>query len=138
MMRFSWTHNVEWGECDPAAIVFYPNIYRWFDKGAQDLMKAHGFGQAEMIEKFGIVGFPLIATHAEYKNPMRWGDEITVVSSIVKYSRKTFTVDHEVRHSNQLCVKGYEIRCWAMPDPKTDGKFCVIDLPPAFIHVLET
>ena len=130
-MRFEWKHRVEWGECDPARIVFYPHVYRWFDKSSQDLLEFHGYGQAEMIEQHGIVGFPLIETHAEFKSPMRWNDELTVASSIDSHSRKTFTVTHKILKADNLCVQGYEIRCWGQRDERT-GAMRALEIPAEF------
>ncbi len=135
MIQFEWKHTVEWGECDPARIVFYPNIYRWFDKSSLDMMRCHGFGQAEMIEQYGIIGFPLIETHAQYKRPMRWNDEVVVSSCVDSYSGRSFTVTHRVFKSDVLCVVGYEIRCWGTRDGET-GKMKASEMPDEFVRAI--
>lgn len=33
MIRNSVDIVVEWGDCNPAGIVFYPNYFRWFNHG---------------------------------------------------------------------------------------------------------
>ena len=134
MIEFEWNHLVEWGECDPAQIVFYPNIYRWFDKSSHDMMKHHGFGQAEMIERHGIVGFPLIETHAEFRKPMRWGDHLLITSGIESHSRKTFTVTHKIYNSDELCVHGHETRIWGIRD--SDNALCAWEMPEDFVKNL--
>ena len=134
-MQFEWKHIVEWGECDPARIVFYPNVYRWFDKSSLDLMKHHGFGQDEMIDALGIVGYPLIETHAEFKSPMKWTDELLVSSSVSANSAKTFKIIHKVFRGEELCVEGYEIRCWGKRDAET-GKMSAINIPEEFLAVI--
>lgn len=129
---------MEWGECDPAGIVFYPNIYRWFDTGSHRMMTAHGFGQAEMISRYGIVGFPLIETNAKFKKPMIWDEQVAVHSCVEKYSHKTFTVRHKVYsvgNSEMLCVDGYEIRIWGMKD-KSTGVMNAWELPDEFTRCL--
>ncbi len=42
MFRNSIDITVEWGDCDPAGIVFYPNYFRWFNQGAHALFGAAG------------------------------------------------------------------------------------------------
>ena len=135
-MRFEWNHTVEWGECDPAQIVFYPNIYRWFDKSSHDLMQFHGFGQAEMIERMGIVGYPLIETHAEFKSPMKWNDSLLISSHVSSHTQKTFTVTHRILNADVLCVEGYEIRCWGMRDRQT-GKMKALEMPEEFLNAIK-
>ena len=136
MIEHEWRHIVEWGECDPANIVFYPNIYRWFDKSSQDMMRENGFGQKQMIERYGIVGFPLIETHAEFKKPMRWGEELVIKSNVESHSRKTFTVRHEISNSGEICVRGYEIRFWGIRDAASGGTLRAGEMPEEFIRHL--
>lgn len=135
-MRYEWNHMVEWGECDPARIVFYPNIYRWFDKSSHDLMQFHGFAQADMIEQMGIVGYPLIETHAEFITPMKWNDSLTISSHIKSRTRKTFTVSHRIVNADVLSVEGYEIRCWGMRDEQ-NGKMFAMQLPEKFVVAVD-
>ena len=138
MIESQWKHVVEWGECDPAGIVFYPNFYRWFDTSSHQMMKIHGFGQNEMISHYGIVGFPLIETHAEFLQPLRWEDQVTVRSSIQKHSRRTFTIQHKIyklTDTENLCVDGYEVRIWGTKDKET-GVLNARDLPDEFIQYL--
>ncbi len=136
MIEYKWQHTVEWGECDPAKIVFYPNIYRWFDKGSQNMMKFHGFGQEEMIERHGIVGFPLIETHARFVRPMKWGDELVIISRVEAHSRKTFKVAHNIFNSDEKSVTGYEIRFWGVKDQQLDGKLRAWEMPKDFVEML--
>ncbi len=133
MIEFRWRHTVEWGECDPAQIVFYPNIYRWFDKGSHDMMKFHGFGQAEMIERYGIVGFPLIETRARFLRPMQFGDELVIVSRIESHTRKTFKVRHRIYNLDAESVSGYETRFWGIQDPQSGGRLRAWEMPEEFV-----
>ena len=136
MIEFKWRHTVEWGECDPAQIVFYPNIYRWFDKGSHDMMNFHGFGQAEMIKRYGIVGFPLIETHARFLRAMQWGDELVIVSRIESHSHKTFTVGHTIFNSDIQCASGYETRFWGIQEPQSGGRLRAWEMPGDFVKKL--
>ncbi len=138
MIENKWLHTVEWGECDPAGIVFYPNIYGWFDTSSHQMMKVNGFGQSEMISRHGIVGFPLIETHAQFLKPMTWDEEVAVHSHIEKFSHKTFTIRHRIYNISQsevLCVDGYEIRIWGMKDNAT-GVMNAWALPEEFTQAL--
>ena len=135
MIESQWLHTVEWGECDPAGIVFYPNFYRWFDSSAHHMMKSHGFGQTEMIARYAIVGFALIETKAKYIRPVKWEDEVRVTSNVEVNTRRTFTVQHKifrVSESNELCVEGHEVRIWATKD-ETTGLMKAGELPAEFV-----
>jgi len=34
--------DIEWGDCDPARIVFYPNFFAWFYRRTTHLFRAAG------------------------------------------------------------------------------------------------
>lgn len=100
------------------------------------MMKFHGFGQAEMINRYGIVGFPLIETHARFLRPMQWGDELTIVSRIESYSHKTFTVGHTILNSDIESANGYETRIWGIQEPQSGGKLRAREMPEEFMKKL--
>jgi len=137
VIEHQWKHTVEWGECDPAKIVFYPNIYAWFDKSTHDMLKIHGFGQSEMIERFNIVGFPLVETHAEYLRPMKWEQTVLIASQAESVSRKSFKVSHQISCGDGLCARGYEIRVWGIRD-RQSGKLKAWNLPDDFVQRIES
>ena len=51
----SMPHRVEWGDCDPADIVFYPNYFRWFDAASWNLFEVAGGGWDGIRRRFGPV-----------------------------------------------------------------------------------
>ena len=46
--------TIEWGDCDDAGIVFYPNYFRWFDNAFHHLLRQCGIGQRILVERFDI------------------------------------------------------------------------------------
>ena len=40
--------TVEWGDCDPAGIIFYPTYYRWMDAASWHLFEQAGYSAARM------------------------------------------------------------------------------------------
>ncbi len=137
MIEYERVHQVEWGECDPANIVYYPNFYSWFNQSSHQLMKHIGFGQAEMIERYGIVGFPLLKAQAEFKLPVYWDTLVTIKSRISARSNKTFTVNHEIHEGHRTCVVGYEIRIWGIRNEQTSGHLKAYILPDEFIQKID-
>lgn len=78
--------HVDWGDCDPAGIVFYPNFYRWMDRGFWMLFKSRGLTFQSMKSQFGSFGGPLVDTGASFLAPARMGDQLTVSSQIDHWS----------------------------------------------------
>jgi 4-hydroxybenzoyl-CoA thioesterase len=124
--------TVEWGDCDPADIVFYPNYMKWFDAGSHRLFRDVGADPLELARQYGIVGLPLVHASADFRAPSRFGDELIVESRIGVWHRKTFEVHHRVLGSSgDLRVEGREIRIWGERHPEDPGRLRAGDVPDA-------
>jgi 4-hydroxybenzoyl-CoA thioesterase len=110
--------HIEFGDCDPAGIVFYPNYFRYFDAAtARLLQNATGLKKADLIRKYGIAGIPMVDTGANFKLPCRFGDVVTIESRVVEFGRSSFRVEHRLFHEGGLAVEAHEKRVWAERDP---------------------
>lgn len=108
-------HRVQWGETDAAGIVFYPNYYRWFDRATHELCRAAGYSIARMLEQGYAV--PIIECGARFLSPLRYDDEIALISRVVDLRTRAFRVEHSVRRDSLLVGEGYEVRLWARVEP---------------------
>ena len=71
--------RIEWGDCDPAGIVFYPRYFEIFDASTSALFeRALGMTKFEMFKTFEFAGYPLARTRARFIKPTRYGDDVTV------------------------------------------------------------
>jgi acyl-CoA thioester hydrolase len=103
--------RVEWGETDAAGIVFYPNIYRWFDAASHDLLAAAGVDvQGLLMEGYAI---PLVETGARFLRPILYADRIEVVSAIEDVRTRGFRLRHTIRRGDDVLCEGHEVRVWA-------------------------
>ena len=109
--------TVEFGDCDPAGIVFYPNFYRWFDAATHHLFAEANLGWDRLRRDFGVVGMPLLETGSKYLSPASFGDRLAIESSIVEFGRKALRLRHLVRRDADLLVEGFEVRVLVVPHP---------------------
>jgi 4-hydroxybenzoyl-CoA thioesterase len=59
--------RVQWGDCDPAGIVFYPRYFEWFDACSILLFeKATGMTKIKMLEKYAGAGLALVEADADF------------------------------------------------------------------------
>ena len=115
------TVRIEWGDCDPAGIIFYPRYFEIFDASTAALFeRALGMTKFEMFGSLPFAGFPLVRTHAKFMKPTRFGDDVTVDSTI-KFGRSSFEVVHRLSLKGDLCVEATETRVWIVRDPTTGG-----------------
>ena len=102
--------TIEWGDCDPADIVFYPRYFAWFDASTAHHFLAAGLPKPELISRYGVVGFPMVDTQAKFHIPSRHGDEVRIETEIVRFGRSSFDVEHRLMRGDKLAVEGFEKR----------------------------
>ncbi len=129
MFRNSIDITVEWGDCDPAGIVFYPNYFRWFNQGAHGLFGAAGMPFHEMIAAGGFAGVPMLDTQATFRIPVRFGETITLTSQIAEWRNRSFVITHEIHKAGQLCAEGRDIRAWVVHDDKATNGIRAVTIP---------
>lgn len=128
--------RIEWGQCDPAGILFYPHYLVIFDSSTGWLFERTGLTPLAMRKKFGIVGMPVVQVGARFVSPCRFDDEIEVESEVGEWGRSSFTVRHRVLKGGELAVEGFEKRVWAGPHPDEPGGIRAQPLPPEVIACL--
>jgi 4-hydroxybenzoyl-CoA thioesterase len=130
-MTFTSTRTVriEWGDCDPAGIIFYPRYFEIFDASTSALFeRALGMTKLQLLKTFDFAGFPLARTRARFLRPTRFGDDVTV-DSTVTFGRASFKIEHRLRLNGDLCVEGSEMRVWVKRDAAT-GRLKSHPVPP--------
>ena len=101
---------MEWGDCDPAGIVFYPRYFAWFDASTAHHFKVAGLPKPELIRRFAVVGFPMVDTRAKFHIPSRHGDEVTIETEITAFGRTSMAVAHRLLRADSLAAEGFEKR----------------------------
>ena len=130
------TLKVEWGQCDPAGIVFYPQFLIIFDASTGYLFGRTGLSPSEMRRKYSILGMPLVEQGTRFLKPCRFDEEIVVESSVEEWGRTSFTVRHRILNQSQLAVDGFEKRVWASHDPDNPGRIKPQPIPAEIIAAL--
>ena len=103
--------RVEWGDCDPAGIIFYPTYFRWMDAAAWAFMEAAGYDAARMRAEH--LAMPLVSAQCDFIAPALQGDRCEVRSRIARFGGKSFVLAHEiVRAEGMTLAKGSETRVW--------------------------
>ena len=116
------TVRIEWGDCDPAQIVFYPRYFAMFDGATQELFRAAlGVPKIEWVKTYGIIGIPMVDTRAKFIVPSRYGDDIVIESRVARFGGSSFDVVHRVLRGETLAIEGFETRVWAGADPDKPG-----------------
>lgn len=125
------TVTIEWGDCDPAGIVFYPRYFAIFDACTGALFAAAlGRPKSAWTQAFGILGIPMVDTRATFRAPSAHGDEVTVESRVTAFRRSAFDVHHILRRADgTIGVEGFETRVWTVRDPADPGRIRSAPIP---------
>ena len=110
---------IEWGDCDPADIVFYPNYFRWFDASTANHFAVAGLPKPELLKTYGVVGFPMVDTQAKFHIPSRYGDEVEIETRFSRFGTASFDVEHRLMRGDRLAAEGFEKR--VLVRKKEDG-----------------
>ena len=103
--------EVQWGDCDPAGIIFYPTYFRWMDAATWAFMGSVGYGPRRMRDEH--LAMPLVAADCQFLAPAQHGDRCEVRSRIANFGNASFVVAHEIiRADATTLAKGSEKRVW--------------------------
>ena len=129
--------TIEWGDCDPAGIVFFPRYLAYFDACTWALFTAAlGRRKRELLAHYGTVGCPMVDLRTRFLIPSTYGDEVVVETQVRTFRRSSFEVQHRLLKEGVLAVEGVETRVWAAADPDRPGRLKALPVPDEVIASL--
>jgi 4-hydroxybenzoyl-CoA thioesterase len=128
------TVRIEWGDCDPAGIVFYPRYFAMFDHSTVLLVEAAlGMLKRQMYESYDFGGHPSVRTRARFLMPTSYGDDVVIESAITEIGRASFGLLHRLTKDGALAVEATETRVWVVRDMTRPGGFRAHPIPPEVV-----
>jgi 4-hydroxybenzoyl-CoA thioesterase len=109
-----YTVRVEFGDCDPARIVWFPNFFRWIDAASLNFFIQCGVPDWNTTEKtLGVIGTPLVDTHAKFMKTASYGDVLQIHTSIAEWRGKSFVQRYRVTRGEDPIMECDEVRIFA-------------------------
>ena len=122
--------RIEFGDCDPAQIVFYPNYFKWMDIAALHFFNACGIESWRQTKaESGIIGAPLIGASAKFVSSATYPEAIEVDTSIAEINGKAFVLKHVIRRGETVLAEGEEKRIFAIEDPANPKRIKAVAIP---------
>lgn len=118
-MPLSSRHDVtvEWGDCDPAGIVYYPSYFRWCDQATYRLFLAAGLKRDDVSSGQWKEGTPLVRAECSFRRPSQHGEKLTIESQVARFGGSSFSISHIFRDAaGEVAAEGSETRIWARKD----------------------
>lgn len=122
--------TVQFGDCDPAGIVFFPNFSRWMDQSSLAFFMACGIPPwRELVKTRGIIGTPLLEIHTRFLKPATYGEQIQVHTTVEEWAVKTFRQRHVVKRDDTVLCEGTEVRAFCIRDANDPDRIRAIPIP---------
>ncbi|MBN9412217.1 MAG: acyl-CoA thioesterase [Burkholderiales bacterium] len=98
----TYTVRVEFGDCDPARIVWFPNFFRWIDAASRHFFVGCGVPPWHETERtIGVIGTPLVDTHAKFVKTASYGDTLNIHVHIAEWRDKSFVQRYRIERANE-------------------------------------
>ena len=131
------TIEIEWGDCDPADIVYFPNYFAWFDASLTHHFEKAGLPKKALVGRYDLVGFPVVDARARFHKPSTYGDEVTIETRIAKFGRSSFEVEQQLLRGGELAVEGFQTRVLVGRDPADPKRLKSVPVPAEVIALFE-
>jgi len=123
-----YTVRVEFGDCDPAGIVWFPNFFRWIDAASRHFFVECGVPRWEDTAKtLGVIGTPLVDTHTRFVASASYGDVLCIATSVREWRNKSFVQAYRVTRGDTLILECEEVRIFGGRHP--DGSLRALPVP---------
>ena len=121
--------TIDWADCDPAGIVFYPQFFRMMNTATHSMFGAAGLPFHEMTSKYRTAGVPMLDVQTTFRSPARFGDKVRIESEVTDWRDKTFYVRHVMRLGARVIFEAREIRAWAVEDKAAPNGIRAVSIP---------
>jgi 4-hydroxybenzoyl-CoA thioesterase len=132
MTRRTTLHTVavQFGDCDPAGIVFFPNFSRWMDAASLSFFTQCGVPPwRELVKTRGIVGTPLLEINTKFVQAATYGETIAISTWVEEWREKVFVQMHRVTRGDTLICEGREVRAFVKRDPDNPDRLRAMPVP---------
>ena len=144
--QITYIQRVEFGDCDPAGIVWYPNFFRWIDAASRHFFTQCGVPRwEETTRSIGVIGTPLVDTHSRFLKTASYGDTLHIAVRIIEWREKSFVQSYRITREATDAAQGHseaimeceEVRIFAAK--RDDGKNSIraVPIPPSIRSLCE-
>ena len=122
--------KVQFGDCDPAGIVFFPNFSKWMDASSLHFFMECGVPPwRELVKTTGIIGTPLVEINTKFFRPATYGETLQITTSIQEWRNKVFIQKHVVKRGDDELCEGFETRAFVIHPPEEPHRIKAIPVP---------
>jgi 4-hydroxybenzoyl-CoA thioesterase len=116
-MSFSRAFTVNFGQCDPAGIVFYPRYFEMLNATVEAFFAEalqYSFVRIHCDERCGV---PTVHLEVDFRAPSRLGDAIVYRLRVTRVGRTSATLETRVGCGEELRLTARQVIVWTTPGP---------------------
>jgi len=121
--------DVEWGDCDPGGIIYFPRYMEYCDSCTNHLFGSVGLPKPQMLKTYGIAGIPMIEVRARFFVPSQFGETVVIESGVSEWGNTSFLVHHKVWKGDVLSAEVFEKRVWVAQLPGDPIRYKGMPIP---------
>jgi YbgC/YbaW family acyl-CoA thioester hydrolase len=122
--EFRYRRIVQFAETDLAGIVHFSTLFRYMEEAEHAMWRSVGL---TIAERGGTLGWPRLGAAMEFRNPLRFEDEVEVVVRVAHLKRRTIDYEFVLRTGATLVAMG-TISC-ICTRKQADGSMRATEIP---------
>lgn len=116
MRTFRYERLLQWSECDPAGIIFFPHYAKWMVEGVNMLFLSLGIDPTGTNAENRRRGLPSTGFSMKFIAPAVLHDRLVHEIAIVKIGTKSLGFQHRILRGTQCLAEAEETRVWTESD----------------------
>ncbi len=136
MKTFTYERGLQWSECDPAGIIFFPHYARWMVEGLHMLFFDIGIDPNGRIDLEHTAGLPSVGFSLQFHQPARLHEILTHEITVTKIGRSSLTVKHRFLRNAECLAEADDTRVW-VSHSLVDASLKSVPFPDEMRHLLQ-
>ncbi len=95
---FVHRHRVRFDEVDAAGIVYFPRFFTWCHDAMEAMLAPIDGGSTALVTARRL-GLPAVHVEADYRSPLRFGDEVLVETSVERLGTSSVALRFDIVRS---------------------------------------
>lgn len=137
--EFRMTHRVEFADTDMAGIMHFANFYRFMEATEHAFFRSLGLS-IHMEDEGRRIGWPRVHTSCDYKQPLRFEDEVEIHLMVREKKSKSLTYEFVFRKQVEgrvVEVARGRITAVCVAMDVDAGRMRAVSIPDRIAHLIE-
>lgn len=113
MRHYTYDRRLNWSECDPGGIIFFPHYARWMVDGLNEMFLSMGIEPTGPRGENALGGLPVLGLSMKFVSAPALHETVTHRITVIKVGGKSMAFQHRFLRGDELLMEAEETRVWA-------------------------